>query len=262
MKKMLIMIISLAIIFAFSGSAFAATYTLDTSNASKGVLTVKDIIDTGKRVRIRIIKDEEKYLYDIRGDRETESYPLQMGNGEYQVDILENIIDNRYRVLSSSKINVDIEKELDVYLNPIQPIYWSEDMLAVKYANNILDSDRTPDEKIKAVYNHMIYYYSYDWSKYNNLPSTYVPDIEEVYIEKKGICYDYASLTASLLRSMGYPARLVKGYSELVDGYHAWNEVYMDGEWIVIDTTYDSMANKRYISFAKDSSDYQAVNIY
>ena len=262
MKKTLVIMMSLAIILAFSSSASAATFTLDTSNTGNGVLSVKDIVDTGKRVRIRIIKGDQKYLYEVRADREKESYPLQMGDGQYQVDILENIIDNRYRVLSTKKVNVEIDNDLDVYLNPIQPIYWDEDMAAISYANTIFDSDKTPDEKIKAVYNHLVYYYSYDWTKYNNLPSTYVPDIEETYIEKKGICYDYSSLTASLLRSMGYPARLIKGYSNLVDGYHAWNEIYIDDKWVVVDTTYDSMANKSSISFAKDSDDYQAVNIY
>lgn len=262
MKKALTLIISLAIILSFSMPALAASFTLDTTNTTNGILKVTNIEDTGKRVRIRITKDDQKYLYEVRAEQTVESYPLQMGSGKYKIDILKNIIDNRYTVLSSTTIDVKIENSLNVFLNPIQPIFWNDSMKAVKYADWIMDSDKSADQKIKTVYNHMVYYYKYDWDKYGNLPSTYVPNVEETYLEKKGVCYDYAALTASLLRSMGYPARLVKGYSTLVDGYHAWNEIYIDGKWVVVDTTYDSMSNKTKISFAKKSSDYQAVGIY
>ena len=42
----------------------------------------------------------------------------------------------------------------------------------------------------------------------------------------KGICFDYASLMAALLRSQGIPTKLVVGYSG--DAYHAWISVYLD----------------------------------
>ena len=44
-----------------------------------------------------------------------------------------------------------------------------------------------------------------------------------------------------MLRSQGIPTKLVKGYSDNVDGYHAWNEVYINEEWITIDTTLDAV---------------------
>ena len=42
----------------------------------------------------------------------------------------------------------------------------------------------------------------------------------------RGICFDYASLTAAMLRSQNIPARLEIGYSG--DVYHAWISVYTE----------------------------------
>ncbi len=43
-----------------------------------------------------------------------------------------------------------------------------------------------------------------------------------------------------MLRSIDIPTKLVMGYKNDIEKYHAWNEVYLDGKWINLDTTYDS----------------------
>ncbi len=60
----------------------------------------------------------------------------------------------------------------------------------------------------------------------------------EVLHLKEGKCSEYATLFASLSRSIGIPARIVLG-ERLVGGYwvgHMWNEAYV-GEWITVDST-------------------------
>ncbi|HWQ78346.1 MAG TPA: transglutaminase domain-containing protein [Anaerovoracaceae bacterium] len=71
------------------------------------------------------------------------------------------------------------------------------------------------------------------------------------------VCSGYSNLTADLLVAVGIPNRQVMGYAlgvtdedswEEVDlrneePNHVWNEVYIDGRWVIIDTTWDS-ANK------------------
>lgn len=66
---------------------------------------------------------------------------------------------------------------------------------------------------------------------------------------KSGFCEYYATATALLLRYMNIPSRYVTGYavvekSPLEDKYivrdrhaHAWVEAYIDGRWVVVDTT-------------------------
>jgi hypothetical protein len=71
---------------------------------------------------------------------------------------------------------------------------------------------------------------------------------------KRGICYSYAGLTAALLGAIGIPAKIVTGYALGATGSdpavffdvsdntesHAWNEVYVDGRWVITDVTWDS----------------------
>ncbi len=60
----------------------------------------------------------------------------------------------------------------------------------------------------------------------------------EVLHLKEGKCSEYATLFASLSRSIGIPVRIVLG-ERLVGGHwvgHMWNEAYV-GEWITVDST-------------------------
>lgn len=92
------------------------------------------------------------------------------------------------------------------------------------------------------------------WYDYDALHSGISEDKSalETLESQKGVCIDYASLTAALLRAAHIPAKLQAGYvlntgeswsDELISGEksnHAWNEAYIDGRWVIIDTSYDS----------------------
>ena len=67
------------------------------------------------------------------------------------------------------------------------------------------------------------------------------------------MCLGFATLMASLCRSIDIPCNVVSGYALGVgddtawteetavtdEQNHAWNEVYVDGRWIIVDTTWD-----------------------
>ena len=70
---------------------------------------------------------------------------------------------------------------------------------------------------------------------------------------KMSVCHGYAALTEALLRGVGIPARVVSGhalgvsadgkYWDEVDhseSNHSWNEAFVDGRWVILDTTWDS----------------------
>ncbi len=63
----------------------------------------------------------------------------------------------------------------------------------------------------------------------------------EVLDSRRGVCRDYAILTATLMRSAGIPARLVTGLVSW-DGdfyYHAWVSIFDGKHWIGVDSTTD-----------------------
>ena len=61
--------------------------------------------------------------------------------------------------------------------------------------------------------------------------SGYMPDPDDTLKTGTGICLDYASLSAAMLRSMGIPTKLMTGYVGKDEVYHAWIMVYIDGTW-------------------------------
>ena len=62
--------------------------------------------------------------------------------------------------------------------------------------------------------------------------------------KQRGECTDYADLFSTLARAAGYPARNIYGLA-YKDGanpafmFHAWNEVYVAGEWRSVDPTWN-----------------------
>jgi hypothetical protein len=84
---------------------------------------------------------------------------------------------------------------------------------------------------------------------------------------RRSICVGYANLTAALLRAKEIPAKTVSGYGRITtktgtwtlsqlsgnEINHVWNEAYINGRWIIIDTTWDS--GNDYRGGKKTSSD-------
>ncbi len=70
------------------------------------------------------------------------------------------------------------------------------------------------------------------------------------YKNKTSVCQGYSELTNMLLRLNGIPSRVVAGYAldpgedwakvQHAKANHAWNEAYVNGRWIILDTTWDS----------------------
>ena len=65
----------------------------------------------------------------------------------------------------------------------------------------------------------------------------------EVVKSKSGDCTEHAVLTAALCRSAGIPCKVVAGlvhtkrfFGSNQFGFHAWNEAYIDGHWIGLDS--------------------------
>jgi len=94
----------------------------------------------------------------------------------------------------------------------------------------LTEGTKTDEEKFEIIYNFIIGYISYDYDKIDNMSKGYIPDPQTTLIERKGICYDYSSLLASMLRAVGIPTKIVKGYSTYSPIYHSWNEVLINGK--------------------------------
>lgn len=95
-------------------------------------------------------------------------------------------------------------------------------------------------------------YYDSDMAKQNVIP---IESAADVILSGRGVCSGFANVYAALCRSVNVPCVVVTGYAIGAELYetewnetnaatqipnHAWNEVYADGRWVIVDTTWDN----------------------
>lgn len=263
MYKRITLILLPFMIFLASAILSFAEVSFDTNSTGKGIVGVA-YASGGKRVKVMIERGSSKYTYNLDPSGKTEYFPLQMGNGEYKISVLENVSGNKYSFVDTQKLQLNLADPNIVYLNSVQNVRWDSGYASIKNGKKLSEAEKNFGKKLRILYDHMVKGYKYDYDKISKLTPEYNPDVEATYREKKGICYDYSALLAAMQRSQGLPTKLVKGYASGVEGYHAWNEVLIDGQWVVVDTTFDSAlwGGKGKYSMIKNNGDYKKVNEY
>ncbi len=212
---------------------------IDASNSNDGYIKIKYTKTTSKNLKVIIEKDSTKYTYDLNNTGEDDTFPLQMGDGKYKIKVFENITDNKYSIKQSVDISVKLNDSKSPFLVPNKLVNYSENSDVAKKAHELTEQTDDEIEKLDLIYNYIITNIVYDTDKATSVKPGYVPDVDEILKSNKGICFDYASIMASMLRSENIPAKLVTGYSSNLSVYHAWNEVYTDETgWIVLNEMY------------------------
>ncbi len=248
---------------------------IDASNTSEGYVIVR-YIGSSPKVKLQITgPDETTYTYNLSVDEpKDEVFPLQSGNGEYMVNVYENIQSTQYSMVFSTPIQVSLNDEFLPFLYPNQYVNFTQNNLAIKKGSELSYSCNSDLEVISSVYNYIIDNIDYDYEEAQTVQSGYIPDIDEVLTSKKGICLDYAVLMSSMLRSQHIPTRMEVGYAGTA--YHAWISTYIedigwingiiefDGkDWSLLDPTFASNTNEKELkSFIGDGSNYSVKYIY
>ncbi|NLJ72662.1 MAG: transglutaminase domain-containing protein [Syntrophomonadaceae bacterium] len=241
-NRLLGLIISVALlILVFPALALAKPTlpTIDKSELDRGIVLVSyEAGDKGNYI-IRITKGMKTYDYPVVPNGR---YPLQIGNGNYKILIGEQITGKTYKAVASEDIKLDLKDTKIAFLQSTYMINWHSQTKAVVKANELTKQLKTNREKLSVIYDYIVNNISYDYDLAKTVQSGYVPNLDVTYDKASGICYDYATMMAAMLRSVGLPTKLVMGFhKDDLETYHAWNEVYVDGKWLTIDTTYDAV---------------------
>ncbi|MDF2610554.1 MAG: transglutaminase-like enzyme putative cysteine protease [Lachnospiraceae bacterium] len=241
----------------------AEASVIDSSNLNKGIITINYKPENNITTKVMIQKDKKSYTYTLSDNN---VFPLQLGDGQYTISILEQVKENKYRQVEKETVQLKLSEENAVYLQSIQLIYWDSDMDAVKKAAKLTKNVKSDEDKIAAIYDYIVSNIRYDKVKASKVKSDYIPSIDDIFEDSKGICYDYSALFAAMLRSVGIPTKLVMGYKNDISEYHAWNQVYLEAEdkWVTIDTTYDAAFydGKSSNDWIKDSGEYSIKKLY
>jgi hypothetical protein len=144
-------------------------------------------------------------------------------------------------------------------------------------ALKITQNCQTDYERLTAIHDWVCSTVYYDTDNINTsetLPYSAVDVLES----KRAVCLGFATLSAALCRSIGIPCNVVSGYAlgigsdtswsqttiNITEPNHAWNEAYVDGRWVIFDTTWDcgnKIENGTAFSSGKVSHIYFDANI-
>ncbi|XP_040285847.1 kyphoscoliosis peptidase-like [Bufo bufo] len=106
---------------------------------------------------------------------------------------------------------------------------------------------KTELEKTRAIWIWICYHIEYDTKGYNN-KALRSSEPNEILRTRKGVCAGYASLFQRMCSIAGLQCKKISGYSKGA-GYqigekfpdetdHAWNMIYLEGSWHLLDSTW------------------------
>jgi len=270
--------------------------TLNAADTNKGIIRLMYKGDN-PYVRVHItIPDGTVYEYAIvyydtfSFTNEFVTFPLTGGDGEYDISVFE-VVDRTkgtYTKIFFSKFDVAVEPKLDEngevlykaelvpFLPPNTYVNFSAESKAIQKAVTLIRPTNDEMDVINDIYDFVINNIKYDTSKVEGLSWPYIPDIDVTLETGKGICFDYASLMASMLRSQGIPTKLVFGYVGSDAVYHAWiscwtaKDGWLEGviqfngqSWNLADPTFGAGASNRDLKrLIGDGSKYDMKFMY
>ena len=230
--------------------------TVDTSNISSGYVMVR-YTGNAARVVIQIIGggSDTTYRYDLNVNGNWEVFPLSEGNGLYTITVLEHVEGQMFALAMATSFNVTLSDHRLPFLYPNQFVNFNQNSRAVALAAELAQGAATELDVVRNIYefviNNIVYDMDFAEAVVGGTVTTHVPDVDATLASGRGICFDYASLMAAMLRAQHIPARLDIGY---VSGglFHAWISVYTHetgwiraiefsgGDWELMDPTFSA----------------------
>lgn len=248
---------------------------IDYSNTADGYVMVKYTASTTQRLKVLVKGPTTTYTYNLQADNAWDTYPLSDGNGSYSVSIYENVSGTKYAGVLAQTFSVTLKDEFAPFLRPNQYVDYENAPQTVAMAASLVADKTDTLSKVQAIYEYVVRNITYDKQKAATVKSGYLPVLDTVLTQKTGICFDYASLMAGMLRSQGIPCKLVVGYAG--SAYHAWinvwteengwveGVVYFDGtSWQRMDPTFASTGKESasIMKYIGDGKNYSAKYLY
>lgn len=204
---------------------------IDTSHVSAGYVCAS--ASSSARLKFQVSNGGETYNYDMPNNGTATVFPMNMGNGAYTFRIMQNTSGSNYVELEAAVADVALADDFAPYLIPNVFCDYTASSPCVSQAREITKSATNVGEAVSSVCLWVADNITYDTAKAEKLSNGtgYIPHPDETLSSKTGICFDYASLSAAMLRSLGIPTKIVTGYVGADNVYHAWIMVYIDGSW-------------------------------
>lgn len=205
---------------------------IDLSHVEQGYIGAS--AENENKLKLQVSKDDLSYNYDLPNTGEPILVPVNMGDGIYTVRVMQNTTGDRYIELFSTTTDIALESEFAPFVRPNVFCNYGQDSACVKLANELCAGAADESAAFDAIYEYICDNIDYNYAKADRLATVtgYVPNPDETLSSGSGICFDYASLTAAMLRSQGIPTKILTGYVSPDNVYHAWDMIYINGSWV------------------------------
>lgn len=249
--------------------------SVDYSNSSEGYIMVKF---KGTKAKLQLTGSNAiTYTYNLSGNG-YEAFPLTSGSGSYTINVYQNVRGSSYSLALRKVINVQISNSLSPYLYPNQYVNYDAGCQTVALGASLAAGASSEEKIVENVYNWVTKNITYDYNKANTMraSSGYLPDVDEIINSGTGICFDYAAVMATMLRTQNIPTRMEVGYIS-TGTYHAWISVYLqqsgwvngiiqfDGnQWKLMDPTIaaGNNGNAGSMAYINNTSNYKKSYVY
>lgn len=253
---------------------------IDASHADEGYFMVNYI---GSNHKPRMLVDTPsgvQYRYYLHAGVGYQTFPLTQGSGTYSISILENAGGNSYYFTDSGSFAAEIKDPVGLYLYPNQFVDFTAGSAVISIAKDLADGCENELALVERTYNYVMEHLTYDDYKAATVRSGYVPAVDEIISSGTGICFDYAAVMASILRSQGIPTKLQVGNAYNPGDpanpiYHAWISVYteesgwvngvirFDGKtWRLMDPTFADDADAYVAEYVLNDGNYTIIYEY
>lgn len=185
------------------------------------------------------VEDPDQYVLKVRSNNVPYTYwfndstlvvPLSEGSGSYSITLYKQDSGDKYITVYNNTITSS-QDNLSIFTKSNSLISFNEDSLCVKAADKLkkvsCGNERFFVGLVKAYIGAKV---DYNQAFADTDPSVYIPNPDKTLSSGKGICIDTATLAAAMIRSQGIPCKVIIGYTDKGE-YHAWNAIYLGGEW-------------------------------
>ena len=208
---------------------------MDCSHMADGYVMCCVSEPTNHALKIRVTFGGGQLMYDLDNTGTYEAFPLQLGSGNYEFSLFENVKGSKFSAEGKVTLSVKLNDENAAFLVPNQYVNYVRDSLTVLKSDELCGEKASKRDIYDTVCGFMADEFSYDFVRAKTISSGTLPEVDPCFEKRAGICQDLAAVMVCMLRVQGVPAKLVIGYADQY--YHAWTMAIVDGEEIFFDPT-------------------------
>ncbi|MBQ8110297.1 MAG: transglutaminase family protein [Clostridia bacterium] len=205
---------------------------VDASHMEQGYIMCCVSAPTNHRLKVRMTYANGAQLtYDLDNEGDYEVFPLQLGSGNYEFALFENVSGTKYSSEGKVTLSAQLTDENAAFLVPNQYVNY------VRTTNAVIKSDElaTDGDVYQRIKDFMTEEFSYDFVRAKTISPGELPEIDHCFESRAGICQDLSAVMVCMLRVQGIPAKLMIGYADQY--YHAWTVAVVDGQEVFFDPT-------------------------